>query len=36
VVDEAALAADSARLFPARTQARAELFAWLLRRATEA
>ena len=36
LVDEAALAADSARLFPARTQARADLFAWLLRRATEA
>lgn len=36
LVDDAALAADSARLFPARTQARADLFAWLLQRATEA
>ena len=36
LVDEATLAADSARLFPARTQARADLFAWLLRRATDA
>ena len=36
LVDDAALAADSARLFPARMQARADLFAWLLRRATEA
>lgn len=35
LVDGAALAADSARHFPARTQARAKLFAWLLRRATE-
>lgn len=36
LVDEAALVADSARLFPARMQARANLFSWLLRRATEA
>ena len=34
-VDTAALAAESARHFPAREQARAALFAWLLRRATE-
>jgi GMP synthase-like glutamine amidotransferase len=36
LVDEAALVADSARLFPAGMQARANLFSWLLRRATEA
>lgn len=36
LVDEAALAAESARLYPTRAQARADLFAWLLRRATEA
>ncbi len=36
VVDEAALAAESSRLFPARTEARVALFAWLLQRATEA
>ncbi|WP_270935341.1 type 1 glutamine amidotransferase [Falsiroseomonas oryzae] len=36
LVDPAALAADSARHFPARTEARAALFASLLRRATEA
>jgi len=35
-VDAAALAADSARHFAARTEARAALFAWMLRRATEA
>lgn len=34
--DRAALAADSARLFPVREAARAALFAWLLARATEA
>lgn len=36
VVDGAALAEASARHFPARRAARAALFAWLLRRATEA
>jgi GMP synthase (glutamine-hydrolysing) len=35
LVDPAALAADSARHFPARAEARADLFAWLLKRATE-
>lgn len=35
-IDTKALAADSARLFPAREAARAALFAWLLQRATEA
>jgi GMP synthase-like glutamine amidotransferase len=34
-LDRVALAADSARLFPARTAARADLFAWLLRRALD-
>ncbi|MGG5819903.1 type 1 glutamine amidotransferase [Falsiroseomonas sp. HW251] len=33
--DRDALAVDSARLFPARSAARAALYAWLLRRATE-
>jgi GMP synthase-like glutamine amidotransferase len=36
VVDTAALARDSAQHFPAREDARAALFAWMLRRATEA
>jgi GMP synthase (glutamine-hydrolysing) len=36
LVDHAALAADSAQHFPARERARADLFAWLLKRATEA
>lgn len=35
-VDTTVLAADSARHYPARTAARAALFAWLLRRATAA
>jgi GMP synthase-like glutamine amidotransferase len=35
VVDASALAAESARLYPAREAARAALYAWLLRRATE-
>ncbi len=35
-VDAAALAAESARLFPARRPAREALFAWLLKRATGA
>lgn len=34
--DQAAMDADSARLFPARDAARAALYAWMLRRATEA
>jgi GMP synthase (glutamine-hydrolysing) len=36
LVDTQALAQDSARHFPAREDARAALFAWMLRRATEA
>lgn len=36
VVDADALAAESARIYPARDAARAALFAWMLRRATEA
>jgi GMP synthase (glutamine-hydrolysing) len=36
LVDAAALEAESARLYPARDAARAALFAWMLRRATEA
>jgi GMP synthase-like glutamine amidotransferase len=35
LVDAAALAADSARIYPAREDARAALYAWLLRRATD-
>lgn len=34
LVDAGALAADSARHYPARAAARADLFAWLIRRAT--
>ncbi|WP_137176545.1 type 1 glutamine amidotransferase [Roseomonas sp. AR75] len=35
LVDAAALAAESARIYPAREEARAALYAWMLRRATE-
>jgi GMP synthase-like glutamine amidotransferase len=35
LVDAAALAAESARVYPARAEARAALYAWMLRRATE-